>query len=280
MFEKCNPGHPDKFSDVISGAIVDEAYRLNPNCKIAVEILLGHGVCHIISETSEKIDKNFVYNTVHRICQNDNIYVLYDEYLQDPILASNQKGRTRCGDNGIFKGVPVTSEEQTLTNIAKQIYDTFPYDGKYVLDKDKLIVCQSHCNSKELLVTLQNKYPQYNITVNPLGDWTGSISVDAGAVNRKLGSDMAQSATGGGINGKDISKADVSVNIYCFLEAQKRNQVITASCAIGDESITFHSDSGDTWTLDYQKIVKIAKDYIDSLGGFEKFAEWGLVRPK
>ena len=28
----------------------------------------------------------------------------------------------------------------------------------------------------------------------------------------------------------------------------------------------------------YEEIVKIAKDYIDSLGGFEKFAEWGLIR--
>lgn len=280
MFEKTNKFHPDKVVDSLSGALVDEAYRLNPDCKIAVEILLGHGVCHIISETSEKLDKNFVYDTVHRICQNDNIYVLYDEYFQDPILASNQKDKVRCGDNGIFKGVPITEEEQRLTDIAKEITDLFPYDGKYVLDNDKLIVCQSHCNSKQLLKTLQSKYPEYNIIVNPLGDWTGGPSVDTGAVNRKLGSDMAQSATGGGINGKDISKADVSVNIYCFLEAQKRNEVVIASCAIGDEKVTFTSSSGDTWTLDYQKIVKIAKDYIDSLGGFEKFSEWGLVRPK
>ena len=27
----------------------------------------------------------------------------------------------------------------------------------------------------------------------------------------------------------------------------------------------------------YSEIVKIAKDFIDSLGGFEKFSEWGLV---
>ena len=34
--------------------------------------------------------------------------------------------------------------------------------------------------------------------------------------NRKLGSDMARSVTGGGLHGKDLSKADVSVNIYAF----------------------------------------------------------------
>jgi S-adenosylmethionine synthetase len=28
--------------------------------------------------------------------------------------------------------------------------------------------------------------------------------------------------------------------------------------------------------IPYSKIVEIAKQYIDSVGGFEKFAEWGL----
>ena len=40
------------------------------------------------------------------------------------------------------------------------------------------------------------------------------------------------------------------------------------SCAIGDDTI-----DGKPYT----KIVQIAKDFIDSVGGFEKFAEWGLV---
>ena len=47
--------------------------------------------------------------------------------------------------------------------------------------------------------------------INPLGDWTGGTDVDTGATNRKLGSDMADSITGGGLHGKDLSKADVSV---------------------------------------------------------------------
>ena len=28
----------------------------------------------------------------------------------------------------------------------------------------------------------------------------------------------------------------------------------------------------------YSEIVEIARDYIKGIGGFEKFAEWGLVR--
>ena len=91
--------------------------------------------------------------------------------------------------------------------------------------------------------------------------------MDTGATNRKLGSDMGSAVTGGGLHGKDLSKADVSVNIYAYLKAQKSKEVVELSCAIGDEEIDGKP---------YSEIVKIAKAYIDSIGGFEKFAEWGL----
>jgi S-adenosylmethionine synthetase len=78
---------------------------------------------------------------------------------------------------------------------------------------------------------------------------------------------MADSVTGGGLHGKDLSKADVSVNIYAFLKAQETGQPVALCCAIGDEFIDDRP---------YDEIVAIAKTFIDSLGGFEKFAEWGL----
>ena len=76
--------------------------------------------------------------------------------------------------------------------------------------------------------------------------------------------------TGGGPHGKDLSKADVSVNIYTWLKAQKTGRPVELCCAIGDASIDGRP---------YSEIVKIAREYIESLGGFEKFAEWGLIRP-
>ncbi|MDK7355790.1 S-adenosylmethionine synthetase N-terminal domain-containing protein [Peptoniphilus harei] len=51
LFEKVNPKHPDKIADCIAGAIVDLAYKEKENPKIAVEVLLGHGDCHVIIET-------------------------------------------------------------------------------------------------------------------------------------------------------------------------------------------------------------------------------------
>ena len=104
--------------------------------------------------------------------------------------------------------------------------------------------------------------------VNPLGDWTGGTNVDTGATNRKLGSDMADSVTGGGLHGKDLSKADVSVNIYAFLKARESGMPVELSCAIGDNTVDGKP---------YAEIVEIARAYIKAVGGFEKFAEWGLV---
>ena len=49
MFEKVNPCHPDKVADRIAGALVDLAYRKENDPRIAVEVLIGHGVCHIIA---------------------------------------------------------------------------------------------------------------------------------------------------------------------------------------------------------------------------------------
>ena len=55
MFEKCNPAHPDKLADRIAGAITDLAYTKNENPRIATEVLLGHGLCSLQIETSERL---------------------------------------------------------------------------------------------------------------------------------------------------------------------------------------------------------------------------------
>lgn len=262
MFEKVNPSHPDKVADRIAGAIVDLAYAAQDNPKIAVEVLIGHGVCHIIAESSVRLSKYEVEEAVERITGDDLLEVDFKCVPQDAHLFGNQQNGFRCGDNGIFKGVPVTSEQKTLSDIAHELYNRHPFDGKYILDGDRLIVCQSNVPTSELRIELPTAI------INPLGYWTGGTDVDTGATNRKLGSDMADSVTGGGLHGKDLSKADVSVNIYAWLKAQVTGEVVSLSCAIGDDTIDGKP---------YSEIVEIARAYINSAGGFEKFAEWGLV---
>ena len=141
MFEKVNPAHPDKVADRIAGALVDLAYQKENNPKIAVEVLNGHGICHIISETSVALAPDEVETAVSRIA--GNLLVDYREVSQDKHLADNQIDGIHCGDNGIFKGVPVTDEQKELTAIAKQLYKTYGSDGKYILDGNRLILCQS-----------------------------------------------------------------------------------------------------------------------------------------
>ena len=199
MIEKVNPSHPDKVADRIAGAIVDLAYKKQENPKIAAEVLIGHGYGHVVIETSVDMEKEDVAFIVDRFAPGIRVFIQI--VPQDVHLAENQSKEIRCGDNGIFKGMPLTEEQKELSKIAREIYTSYPYDGKYILDEARLIIC------------------------------------------------------------------DVSVNIYAFLKAQKTGKPVEICCAIGDDTID---------GIPYQDIVNIAKDYIDSVGGFEKFAEWGL----
>lgn len=260
MYEKVNPAHPDKVADRIAGALVDLAYKQEKDPRIAVEVLIGHHVCHIIAETSVHLSAVDIEEIVHRIA--GNLALNYTEVAQDAHLSDNQRDGFRCGDNGIFKGVPVTDEQFQLSEIARDLYDEYGCDGKYILDGTKLIICQSNAKADEIRIDFPHAI------INPLGDWTGGTDVDSGATNRKLGSDMADSVTGGGLHGKDLSKADVSVNIYAWLEAQRTGRTVELCCAIGDDTVG---------GVPYAEIVEIARNFIQDVGGFEKFAEWGLV---
>jgi len=261
MFEKVNPNHPDKLADRIAGAIVDLAYETEANPKVAVEVLLGHGKCHIIVESSVSFDDEKIKEIVKRIAGIDDVSFAW--FAQDEHLSKNQKGKIRCGDNGIFKGVPTVPDQRFLAKVAQDIFRYHPYDGKYIVDNSRLIICQSNAKKEEIQCAFKNA------EINPIGDWTGGPDVDSGATNRKLGSDMGDAVTGGGLHGKDLSKADVSVNIYAFLKAQITQKPVYLCCAIGDETIDGRP---------YEEIVEIARTYIKFIGGFEKFAEWGLIR--
>ena len=282
MFEKVSPQHPDKMCDRLAGAIVDVAYSRVENPKIAVEVLAGHGKVYVMIETSltqEQLNGDDIDPLIHRIFGED-VEGEVTIVPQDVHLADNQQGSVRCGDNGIFKGCAPTHEQKLLTAIATSIYDKYPTDGKYIIrGAGKLVepwfsvtVCQSHMPTEDneaLAAHLKEHYGIAETTINPLGEWTGGINTDCGATNRKLGSDMGDGVTGGGLHGKDLSKADVSVNIWCYLESIRTGHQVTASCSIGDETVN---------GIPYKDIVEQARLYILTIGGFEKFAEWGLIR--
>ena len=284
-FEKVNPSHPDKIADRIAGAIVDLAYKKQENPKIAVEVLIGHGSCYIIAETSVSISLFEAEDIVSRITGRE-MTVRYHVEPQDPELAKNQAEGIRCGDNGIFKGVPTNEEEATLSDVVKRLYRQWPTDGKFIYNDEnyEFIACQSNAKQDELITAIEKQFDDEDrpaIYANPLGDWTGGVNVDTGATNRKLGSDMGRAVTGGGLHGKDLSKADVSINIAAHIIAQEEQCRVDANCAIGDEQVSFkirrNVQRTDYKTMDYKDVVEMARTYIKELGGFEKLAEWGLI---
>jgi S-adenosylmethionine synthetase len=191
--------------------------------------------------------------------------------------------------------------------IIGQAYDKWPnFDGdpdimEPILGGHELTICQSHAKKQEIKDLLceffrkngaivlpsfddraqidDDLYFFSDKRINPLGPWTGGPNTDSGATNRKLGSDMGDGVTGGGLNGKDLSKCDVSVNIVCYLKAVHSGQVVTAICSIGDENVTFQYAGGKTETETFRDVVEMARLYILTVGGFEKFSEWGMIRP-
>lgn len=299
MFEKVNPYHPDKVADRIAGAVVDLCYARTEggiksgNPRVAVEVLVGHGTATVIIETSlgrRELKAADVVDIVRRLCPDistEQMHIMIAE--QDRHLAQNQSRGLRCGDNIIAKGVPVTEEQRLLADFVLCMADYYPFDGKFIIDKkddDKLniVMCQSNASSESVHLIFEEFFGDYKPSslvpvINPLGDWTGGTDVDCGATNRKLGSDMGDAVTGGGLHGKDLSKADVSVNIVCHELAQLYGTVVTACCAIGDEAVVFRFANGrEDCPMPFHMVVEQAADYIlDKHGSFERFAEWGLI---
>ena len=298
--------HPDKIADRIAGSLVDHCYThaaggwLKSNPRVAVETLIGHTEGLVIIETSEPLRVQDVSDTVRRISGIRHCTVRI--VPQDPHLARNQQGSPRVGDNGIAKGMPVTAEQRELTALIRTLDENFHSDAKAVLTADRLIVCQSNASYDEVFQCIQ-EFVRHNgygktiiggmtlaqITINPLGPWTGGLDADSGATNRKLGSDMGDAVTGGGLAGKDLSKADVSCQIVAHMLAQQYHTEVRAAYAIGDEQVTYHigghgehrpdtmPDAPDL-TLPFADIIERARLYVfTQFGSFEKFAEYGLI---
>lgn len=269
--EKVSPMHPDKIADRIAGALVDYCYTKEENPRCAFEVLIGHKACFITGETSVEIPVEFVNETAERICGEHLECRKYVEVPQDRELAKNQSEDIHCGDNGVFAGFPMPDVHKKAYDVCKDLYATYPTDGKIVLNEDtkELTVCWSNATEEQI----KEIVPE-TTKANPIGFWTGGIDVDTGVTGRKLASDfygIEYPLGGGTIHGKDLSKADCSVNIYCFLKAQETGKEQKAICSIGDKDVNINGE-----LVPFKDIVEVARAYIKKLGGFEKLAEWGL----
>ena len=276
MIEKVNMYHPDKVADRIAGAIVDYAYTLHANPRVAVEVLVGHGRATVIAETSVILEDGIVEGIVKRIANIPADDIDFIQVPQDSCLSENQRGGFRCGDNGVFRARWHAGYEKA-TRLAIRLGECFPYDGKYLFDfsHGAATICQSNAAAADIQKdTALSKF--MTLIINPLGAWIGGTDVDTGCTNRKLGSDQPL-CNPNGLHGKDLSKADVSVSVYINALSRKRGgAAVRAHCSIGDESVSVITDGNDAVETKFADIVEFARDYIRSLGGFEKFAEYGM----
>jgi S-adenosylmethionine synthetase len=277
MLEKVNKYHPDKVADRIAGAIVDYAYTLDDKPKIAVEVLVGHDRATVIAETSVELKYGVVSGIITRISGVSAADINFIQVTQDSHLSENQSNCVRCGDNGVF-AARWNSDYEEATELAKRLGEQFPFDGKYLFDFSggQATICQSN-ECRRQIETSSILQGFKTLTINPLGDWTGGINTDTGCTNRKLGSDQPY-CNPNGLHGKDFSKADVSVSVYINCLSRKMGEkFVKAYCSIGDESVVVEIEDYDTQTVPFSKIVEFAREYITHLGGFEKFAEYGLI---
>ena len=125
MFEKVNPCHPDKVADRIAGALVDAAYRKEENPRIAVEGLIGHGVCHIIAESSVHISLDEVDAIVKRIA--GDLHTDYSVFDESGKVVYTGKQSGAGSSTGSFL-VQVTA---TDLNIRKGPGTNYAKTGKY-----------------------------------------------------------------------------------------------------------------------------------------------------
>jgi len=222
--ESVSPKHPDKICDRISDAILDEALRQDPESRVAIEVMGGHGIVSITGEMTTK-----AYISIRDIAKRiaGNIGVQVNVVQQSPDIAQgvDQGG---AGDQGIMVGYACDETPQKMPlevmvarNLCDFIYSVYPYDGKTQVTLEdgeiKTVVASFQNTKQEDLKSLVEDWVRddsVEIYCNPAGDWTtGGFDADTGVTGRKLMVDNYGPRVpigGGAFSGKDPTKVDRS----------------------------------------------------------------------
>lgn len=227
--ESVSPKHPDKLCDQISDAILDAYLAQDPDARVAVEALGGHGQLVIMGEvtSSAHVDiQPIVDRLVGPIKLSVNIV------KQSPEIARGVDAGG-AGDQGIMIGYACDETPELLPleyvlarKLNQYLYQTWPYDGKTQVTLRghtiiAIVASFQHAKQAELkravnawLKTQANVDPNLTIHANPAGDWDqGGFEADTGLTGRKLVVDNygPRIPIGGGCySGKDASKVDRS----------------------------------------------------------------------
>jgi S-adenosylmethionine synthetase len=302
--EIVTPRHPDKICDRISDAILDACLKQDPDSRVAIETMGGHG---IITVTGELTTKAFVdIPAVVKKVYGRDIGVQTNIVTQSPEI-SQGVDTGGAGDQGIMIGYACNDNEEMVPQeyylarkLAQRIYEEYPFDGKTqvtLLDGGKARVVASFQNtSTEKLEDLCTRFFKVlNIEIkslhcNPAGDWSlGGFDADAGLTGRKLAVDNYGPRVplgGGAFSGKDATKVDRSaaymarrIAVDYLKEFKAKEVLVRLAYAIGyDEPLeaTAIVDGSTTVIRGYDLSPKGIIKFLDlNKPIFSKTAEWG-----
>lgn len=230
--EAVSPMHPDKVCDRISDAILDACLEQDPESRVAIETMGGHGIVTITGELTTKayIDMREI---VRRIA-GPGVGIQINVVQQSPEISQGVDDGG-AGDQGIMVGYACTENPSQIPNelflaksLCKFLYDWNPQDGKtqVTLDGNGKIMTIVASWAKTHKLDLRNKIRDWlddnedagseikKIYCNPAGDWNISgFEADTGLTGRKLAVDNYGPAIpigGGAFSGKDGTKVDRS----------------------------------------------------------------------
>lgn len=258
--EFVSPRHPDKMCDRISDAILDLCLEQDPNSRVAVETMGGHGKVFITGEvtTEAKLNDGDIKRIVKQISNIDDVTIHLE--TQSPEI-SQGVDTGGAGDQGIMIGYACNENQEYVPqeyflarNLNRYLYANYQTDGKtqITMNGNSLRVVASFQGApKEQLEKKCEKFfsqfPQYRIDAlhcNPAGDWDiGGFSADAGLTGRKLAVDNYGPRVplgGGAFSGKDASKVDRSaaymarkIAVDILKEKEAKEVIVQLAYAIG-----------------------------------------------
>ena len=302
--EVVTPSHPDKICDRISDAILDACLKQDPDSRVAIETMGGHG---IITVTGELTTKAFVdIPAVVKKVYGRDIGVQTNIVIQSPEI-SQGVDTGGAGDQGIMIGYACNDNEEMVPQeyylarkLAQHIYEEYPFDGKTqvtLLDGGKARVVASFQNTttKKLEDLCTRFFKVLDIEIkslhcNPAGDWSlGGFDADAGLTGRKLAVDNYGPRVplgGGAFSGKDATKVDRSaaymarrIAVDYLKEFKAKEVLVRLAYAIGHDQPLEASaivDGSTTVIRDYDLSPKGIIEFLDLKKPiFSKTAEWG-----
>lgn len=303
--ESVSPKHPDKLCDQISDAILDAYLAQDPNARVAVEALGGHGQLVIMGEvtSSAKVD---IQPIVDRLVGPIKLTINIVEQSLEIAQGVDTGG---AGDQGIMTGYATSETLEFLPleyvlarRLNQHLYKLWPHDGKtqITLRGDTIISVVAsfqHAKQAELkravnawLATQSNVDPDITIHANPAGDWDkGGFDADTGLTGRKLVVDNygPRIPIGGGCySGKDASKVDRSaaymarhIAVDLLKEYNAKEVFVRLAYAIGyDQPLeaTAIIDGSPQSITEYDLSPRAIIDFLDlKKPQFEERARWG-----